>query len=120
MRVDRLLLLAATLGCAVAGAAELATLFHTADERGQLDRMRRGDPAVPGLAVPERRYAPEVTGFVKRSDGRNTVWIDGRALATSNPKNAPLFDPRFVRDLAPELPPDAIKVVPESRKPPPR
>jgi hypothetical protein len=50
---------------------------------------------------------------VKRSDGRNTVWIDGRPLATSNPKAAPLFDPRIVRDLSPpDLPPSAVKVVP--------
>jgi hypothetical protein len=105
-------------------AAELGTLFHTPEERARLDRVRRGEPAVasvqPGAEAPAPQM-PEVTGFVRRSDGRNTVWIDGRPVATNNRKNDPLFDPRRVRDLEPDLPPSAVKVVPESRpKPAPR
>jgi hypothetical protein len=33
---------------------------------------------------------------VKRSDGRATVWIDGRPVAISDPKSARLLDPRTV------------------------
>ena len=99
-------------------AAELGTLFHSPEERARLDRLRRGEPAT-GASQPGTEAAapqlPEVTGFVRRSDGRNTVWIDGRPVTTNNRKNDPLFDPRRVRDLEPDLPPSAVKVVPESR-----
>jgi len=104
-------------------AAELGTLFHTAEERARLDRLRRGEPATPtpssGPVVPVAPAPPEVTGFVRRSDGRNTVWIDGRPMATTNPKNDRLFDPRLVRD-APDLPPSSVKVVPETPAKPAR
>lgn len=116
------LALALLAACAPLAAAELGTLFHTPEERARLDRARRGEPAqAAGVAQGEAPAAqvPEVTGFVRRSDGRNTVWIDGRPVATNNPKNAPLFDPRRVRDLEPDLPPSAVKVVPESRAKPP-
>lgn len=118
MRAEQLLVALALLA-PTGAAADLGTLFHTPQERSRLDRMRRGEPAdptPPAAALPAR--TPEVTGFVRRSDGRNTVWIDGRALATSDPKNAPLFDPRAVRDMAPDLPPSAVKVVPAPPKKP--
>lgn len=126
MAAERLVISLVLLAAAVPlAAAELGTLFHTPEERARLDRLRRGEPATPpgtqpniGASVPQM---PEVTGFVRRSDGRNTVWIDGRPVATDNRKNDPLFDPRRVRDLEPDLPPSAVKVVPESRaKPAPR
>ena len=121
MRVDRLLVLAALLACGSLQAAELGTLFHSSEERARLDRLRRGEPATTASASPAYvpdPVTPEVTGFVRRSDGRNTLWIDGRPVATTNPKNAPLFDPRLVRDMEPQLPPSAVKVVPESRQQP--
>lgn len=90
-----LLALAAT---AAGAAQDLATLFHTPEERARLDRLRRGD------APPERTVAPrsgsEVTGFVQRSDGRSTVWIDGVPLQVANPRAAPLLDPKAVRGQA--------------------
>jgi hypothetical protein len=117
-RAERALALAALALAATAGfAAELGTLFHSAEERARLDRLRRGEaPSAPVASGPVRSYAPEVTGFVKRSDGRNTVWIDGRALPTANPNAAPLFDPRRVRDAAP-LPDSTITVTPEPLRP---
>ncbi len=116
---ERLLALFLFLAAAPLAAAGLGTLFHSAEERDRLDRLRRGEPATPEPgAQAGRAYAPpEVTGFVKRSDGRNTVWIDGRAVATANPKDDPLFDPRLVRDNAPSLPRSAVKVTPEPRRP---
>ena len=78
MRARAVLLLAAFAACAgpAAAADELGTLFFTPQERAALDRMRRGEPesVVPRLA----RHS--VTGFVRRSDGRNTVWIDGAPI----------------------------------------
>lgn len=53
------------------------TLFNTHEQRERLDRARqRGgvpEDEVVAAAEPER---PVINGFVKRSDGRNTVWVD--------------------------------------------
>jgi hypothetical protein len=64
--------------------AELRTLFHSASEREALDRIRRGDP--PEEVASTKRAPPGVTGFVKRSDGRDTVWLDGRAVTGAEAK----------------------------------
>jgi hypothetical protein len=100
-----LLLLACAAG--MAQAVELGTLFNSAEERARLDRLRRGEPVV--TARP--RGEPEVTGFVKRSDGRSTVWIDGVPLHVATPRAGPLLDPRSVRDYAGD---DSVRV---ERKP---
>ena len=80
-----------------ANAAELAlgTLFHSADERSKLDRMRRGETEPAAAPAPGQSSA--VTGFVKRSDGRNTVWIDGTPVSVRGSQGAEVFDPRAVR-----------------------
>ncbi len=53
------------------------TLFNTHEQRERLDRARqRGgvpEDEVVAVAEPERSV---INGFVKRSDGRNTVWVD--------------------------------------------
>lgn len=82
-----LLALAAT----AAGGAELGTLFNTPQERERLDRLRRGEPepapaAEASVARPSGK--PVVTGFVKRSDGRHTVWIDGTPVTVATPEAA--------------------------------
>jgi hypothetical protein len=64
--------------------AQLRTLFHSAAEREELDRIRRGDP--PQEVASSKRGPPVVTGFVKRSDGRDTVWLDGRAVTGAEAK----------------------------------
>jgi hypothetical protein len=63
---------------------ELRTLFHSAAERAELDRIRRGDP--PEEVASPKRGPAVVTGFVKRSDGRDTVWLDGRAVTGAEAK----------------------------------
>jgi hypothetical protein len=78
-----------------AQAAELATLFTTPEERARLDRMRRGEPEREAPAA-RGGGPPVITGFVKRSDGRSTVWIDGTPMVVS-PDAARLLDPRAVR-----------------------
>jgi hypothetical protein len=37
---------------------------------------------------------------VERSDGRGTVWIDGRPVRVSGPVSRRVFDPRAVRDYS--------------------
>jgi hypothetical protein len=97
MRIRAEWLLAACLFAASVGAAELGTLFTTPEERARLDRLRRGDPA-PGSEAPVRRA--QLTGYVKRSDGRSTVWIDGVPIAVPNDKAGPMLEPEAVRGYA--------------------
>ena len=93
---SRLALAAACLAAAAAGAAELGTLFTTPEERARLDRIRRGEPpASEAAAAVPSRGVPVVTGYVKRSDGRNTVWIDGAPVSVGR-GSAALLDPRAV------------------------
>lgn len=104
-RASRALLAAslALLAPAVA-AANLGTLFNTPDERARLDKLRRGEPQVVAHAG-----AGSVTGFVKRSDGRSTVWIDGEPIAVTTRAAERLLDPKAVRGNAPP-PNEALKI----------
>ena len=97
-RVDRLFACLLLALAAHAGAAELGTLFTTPQERARLDRMRRGEE--PGRDAIAGAASREITGYVRRSDGRNTVWVDGVAVTVANPAAIPLFDPRAVRGYA--------------------
>lgn len=94
MRADRLLVVLLCAGASAAGAVELDRLFHTPEERERLDRLRRGDPVAQGPAEPPRRR--EITGYVKRSDGRGTAFIDGVPVPVDR-DGAPLLDPGVVR-----------------------
>ena len=84
--------------CAHAHAADIGTLFYTPEQRARMDRLRRGEPVVDiaeAAGVPSRK--PTVTGYVQRSDGRNTVWIDGRPVVIASPAAKELLDPRMVQ-----------------------
>jgi hypothetical protein len=76
-------------------ALELGTLFTTPEERVRLDRLRRGEPE-SAAGQTARAPNPTLTGFVKRSDGRNTVWIDGTPVQVSRPGSGALLEPRAV------------------------
>lgn len=99
---ERSMLAAALLALAPAclAADGLGTLFHTPEERALLDKQRRGEPVEAVAATPAPPRVREVTGFVKRSDGRNTVWIDGQPVPTRAPKAGPLLDPSGVQGYA--------------------
>ena len=109
-----ILLLAAAMG---ADAQQLGTLFHSPAEREALDKLRRGD--VPGKAVETIPLPdPVVTGFVKRSDGKSTVFIDKRPYPARNPRVQGVLDPRIVERYEPvPLPPPAPAELPAA--PPP-
>ena len=53
------------------------TLFFSREQRDRMDRARKnGEPqAEDGTIAPER--ASVMNGFVRRSDGAATVWVDG-------------------------------------------
>lgn len=89
-RPERLVLVLALLAPA-AGAAELGTLFHSPEERANLEKLRRGEAVQEeALGAPARK--PEVTGFVRRSDGRNTVWINGIPVTVAGGRADALLD----------------------------
>jgi hypothetical protein len=106
---SRALLLMACMAAAAASAAELGTLFSSPEERDRLDRIRRGEPSTPS-ATQQASRTPTVTGFVKRSDGRNTVWIDGVAIAVGRRDGERLLEP-----AAPPAPADKLRI--ERNKP---
>ena len=99
-------------GFAYAADPVFGTLFFSAEERANLDRMRRGEsePA----ARPGAGLGSAMTGFVKRSDGRHTVWIDGRAVNVRGPQAAAVLDPGAVRTYT-DQGEDSLKI---ERKPP--
>lgn len=66
---------ACALLCASAGAQPLGTLLHSAAERAQLDAPERPATSRQDAALPAQ---PTVTGFVRRSDGRATVFFANR------------------------------------------
>jgi hypothetical protein len=84
------------LAAASAWPDELGTLFHTPEERARLDRLRRGEPESAG-SMAARTGVPEITGFVKRSDGRSTVWIDGSPVQVGTPETTRRLDAKAVR-----------------------
>lgn len=81
-------LAAAVLALALvpAEAQELGRLFFTPEQRAALDARRKArvpdKPApTPVLTSPTTR----VDGFVRRSDGKATVWVNGATLDETGP-----------------------------------
>lgn len=106
------LALAMALLAADARAADLGTLFFTPAEREQLDHLRRGEPAEEAPSASAAGH--QVTGYVQRSDGRGTVWIDGRPVRVAGPQAKRIFDPRSVRDYSRSA--DEVKVEREPKR----
>ncbi|MEA3194032.1 MAG: hypothetical protein QOD26_2365 [Betaproteobacteria bacterium] len=80
-----LLLLALTLPLAPARAQELGRLFFTPDQRAALDARRKArvpdKPAATTVVSPTTR----LDGYVKRSTGPSTVWVNGEGLLETSP-----------------------------------
>ena len=74
-------------------AQEVGKLFFTPDQRAALDARRKArvpdKPAAVAVASPTTR----VDGFVKRSRGPSTVWVNGEPLPEGSPE-APRIGPR--------------------------
>src|SRR5688572_5462970 len=98
LRIDRaiatallkgLLSILLTVAPSIATAEEnaLGRLFYKPEERAALDRARRGIPDTPNNKTTDTPLRePTLTGYVKRSDGRSTIWVDG------TPRYAPKTD----------------------------
>jgi hypothetical protein len=99
------------LALGAARADGLGTLFYSPAEREQLDRMRRGEAVEAAGAPLAREHA--ITGYVQRSDGRGTVWIDGRPVRVTDPKGARVFDPHQVRAYSKSA--DEVRIEPGKR-----
>ena len=105
------------IACAVTPALgdELGTLFHSPKERADLERKRRGEPVEGTGRAAIVRPDPAVTGYVKRSDGKSTVFIDQQPYPVRSEKLQDLLEPGAVRKHVPRpaLPPsDDVPPVP--------
>ena len=85
-------------------AEELGTLFTTPKERGDLERLRRGESILPGAAT-QAPHEAVITGYVKRSDGKSTVFIDRQPFAVRDSKMQERLQPRAVQKYIAPLPP---------------
>ena len=74
-----------------AQAQELGRLFFTPQQRADLDARRKArvpdKPAAAAVASPVTR----LDGYVKRSGGPSTVWINGESVTEGSP-DAPRID----------------------------
>ena len=85
-------LLVLILASAAAQAEELGRLFFSPEQRAALDARRRArvpDSPAPIVAAPVTR----VDGFVKRSAGPSTIWINGEWATESSPEAPRLAEP---------------------------
>jgi hypothetical protein len=104
------------------GRAPLGTLFQTPQERAALDRAQRGEPVSETSGL---RANPVITGYVKRSDGKSTVFIDNQPFDVKGAKAEAHLQPRNVRSYVaqppspPPSPPEEAQPAPASSKPKP-
>jgi hypothetical protein len=93
MKRTRLLLLLALLPIAHACvAAELARMFYTPAQRATLDNARKqnirieigNDSEQQPAAAPVPQNV-SVNGIIRRSDGKNTIWLNNRVVNEQNP-----------------------------------
>ena len=78
-RFAPLVLLLALLPAGPASAQQLGRLFFTPEQRSALDARRAARLPDKPAAVAESPTT-RVDGYVKRSSGKSTVWVDGEAL----------------------------------------
>jgi hypothetical protein len=82
------LVLALVLACGSGAlqAQELGRLFFTPEQRAALDARRKArvpdKPAAAAIVSPTTR----LDGFVKRSSGPSTVWVNGESLLETSPE----------------------------------
>ncbi len=89
-----LLIIAFVFAAGAAQAAdELGRLFFTPEQRAALDARRRArvpdQPAAAAVAAPVTR----IDGYVERSQGPSTVWLNGESLPEGAP-DAPRIETR--------------------------
>jgi len=81
-----LLLLSLLLAAPALRAQELGRLFFTPEQRSALDARRKArvpdKPAAAAVVSPTTR----LDGYVKRSEGPSTVWVNGDPLLETSPE----------------------------------
>ena len=98
------LAIALLLASAAASAQQLGTLFHSPKEREALERLRRGES--PGQPAFMNLPDPVITGYVKRSDGKSTVFLDKQPYPAWDGRMQRLLEPRIIERYEPiPLPP---------------
>jgi len=85
--MKRLVFVIAMAFATLATAQELGRLFFTPEQRAALDARRKArvpdkPAAVPAVASPTTR----LDGYVRRSDGRSTVWVNGAQADEASPR----------------------------------
>ena len=78
---------------AIAAAQDIGRLFFTPQQRAALDERRRARVPDKPTAAAEAAPVTRVDGYVQRSNGPSTVWINGDPLGESAPE-APRIDNR--------------------------
>jgi hypothetical protein len=78
-RLPLIALLLALLPAGPVAAQQLGRLFFTPEQRAALDARRAARLPDKPAAVAESPTT-RVDGYVKRSSGKSTVWVDGEAL----------------------------------------
>ncbi len=80
------------LPAAPCAAQELGRLFFTPEQRDALDARRKArvpdKPAAAEVAAPTLR----LDGYVKRSGGRSTVWVNGESISEGTSAGSPRID----------------------------
>ena len=92
MRKPMFLVFSSLLSVNTATAAELARMFFTPAQRATLDNARKqnirieigNDGEQPQASVPVPQNV-SVNGLSKRSDGKNTIWLNNRVVSEQQP-----------------------------------
>jgi len=84
-----LVLVALLLAAAQAGAQEFGRLFFTPEQRAALDARRKARVPDKPAAVTVVSPTTRLDGFVKRSGGPSTVFVDGEALTEGGQPDSP-------------------------------
>ncbi len=85
--MKRLALVIGIVFTTVVSAQELGRLFFTPEQRAALDARRKA--RIPDKAAPTPSVASPTTrldGYVRRSDGRSTVWVNGERVDEASPR----------------------------------
>ena len=96
MRAFRLLFVALLQASTAftSNAETLGRLFFTPQDRAVLDRARQGIVEKPDQNEMAPSAPPKINGYVARSDGQVTLWVDNEPKFTQN--GAYRFDPSAV------------------------
>jgi len=75
-------------GASTATAQELGRLFFTPQQRAELDARRKARvPDKPAAATAIESPRTRLDGYVKRSDGESTVWLNGQPVPAGSGSN---------------------------------